>query len=167
MRCSESARGSQRMPSKAAGWITSSPALPWTKPPPALGYTPGLVYYFYPSANCTAATCQLDVGFISSADGGATWSASHQLAGPMSLSWLANTNQGHMVGDYMSTSFSGGPAFPALVSANAPSASVFDEALDTVAGGISVTGGRNSSHGDVVVVMPDTKPIFTPPATDQ
>ena len=143
------------------------PGLAVDKATSGTGIHPGLVYYFYPSANCTAATCQLDVGFISSADGGATWSASQQLAEPMSLSWLANTNQGHMVGDYMSTSFSGGPAFPALVSANAPSGSVFDEALDTVAGGISVTGGRNSSHGDVVVVTPDTKPIFTPPATDQ
>ena len=127
----------------------------------------GLVYYFYPSADCTASTCQLDVGFISSANGGATWSASQRLAGPMSLSWLADTNQGRMVGDYMSTSFVGGPAFPALVSANAPSGGVFDEALFTVAGGISVTGGRNSSHGDVVVGSPTTTPIYTPPATVQ
>jgi BNR repeat protein len=127
----------------------------------------GLVYYFYPSADCTASTCQLDVGFISSANGGATWSASQRLAGPMSLSWLANTNQGRMVGDYMSTSFVGGPAFPALVAANAPSGGVFDEALYTVAGGISVTGGRNNSHGDVVVGSPTTTPIYTPPATVQ
>ncbi|HEU0028119.1 MAG TPA: sialidase family protein [Ktedonobacterales bacterium] len=127
----------------------------------------GLVYYFYPSVDCTASTCQLDVGFISSANGGATWSASQQLAGPMPLSWLANTNQGRMVGDYMSTSFVGGPAFPALISANAPSDSVFDEALFTVKGGISVTGGPNSSHGDVVVGSPNTTPIYTPPATVQ
>jgi len=31
----------------------------------------GLTYYFYPSVACTAATCQLDVGFISSTTGGA------------------------------------------------------------------------------------------------
>lgn len=127
----------------------------------------GLVYYFYPSSNCTAATCQLDVGFISSADGGANWSTRQQLAGPMSLSWLANTNQGRMVGDYMSTSFSGAPAFPALISANAPSGGVFDEALFTVAGGISPTGGHGNSHGDVVVVSPDQTPIYTAPTTVQ
>jgi hypothetical protein len=126
-----------------------------------------LVYYFYPSADCTASTCQLDVGFISSANGGATWSASEQLAGPMPLSWLANTNQGRMVGDYLSTSFVGGPAFPALVAANAPSGGVFDEALYTVTGGISVTGGVNSSRGNVVVGSPNTTPIFTPPTTVQ
>lgn len=127
----------------------------------------GLVYYYYPSANCTSETCQLNTGFISSVDGGANWSTSQQLAGPMSLSWLANTNQGHMVGDYMSTSFSGGPAFPALISANASSGSVFDEALYTVAGGVSMTGGKKSSHGDVVVVTDTTTPLYTPPATDQ
>lgn len=127
----------------------------------------GLVYYFYPSSNCTAATCQLDVGFISSTNGGATWSASQQIAGPISLAWLANTNQGRMVGDYFSTSFVGGPAFPALVSANAPSAGVFDEGLFTVAGGISVTGGHGSSRGDAVVVSPDNTPIYVAPATDQ
>lgn len=98
----------------------------------------GLVYYFYPSANCTVATCQLEVGFIASVNGGATWSTPQTLAGPMLLTWLANTNQGFMVGDYMSTSFSGGMAYPALVSANAPSGGVFDEALFTVAGGISL-----------------------------
>lgn len=127
----------------------------------------GLVYYFYPSSNCTAATCQLDVGFISSTNGGATWSASQQIAGPISLAWLANTNQGRMVGDYFSTSFVGGPAFPALVSASAPSAGVFDEGLFTVAGGISVTGGHGSSRGDVVVVSPDNTPIYVAPATVQ
>lgn len=127
----------------------------------------GLVYYFYPSANCTTDTCQLEAGFISSTNGGATWSTRQVLAGPMSLTWLANTSQGLMVGDYMSTSFSGGVAFPALVSANAPSGGVFDGALFTVAGGISVTGGRNSSRGDVVVVTPDNAPAYTPPLTNQ
>jgi hypothetical protein len=65
----------------------------------------GLTYYFYPNTACTTSTCQLDVGFISSADGGSVWSASTQLAGPMSLSSLPNTSQGFMVGDYISTSF--------------------------------------------------------------
>jgi len=127
----------------------------------------GLVYYFYPSSNCTTTTCQLEVGFISSVNGGATWSTRQVLAGPMSLTWLANTSQGLMVGDYMSTSFSGGLAFPALVSANAPSGGVFDEALFTVVGGISVTGGDDSAQGDSVVVTPDMAPAYTPSATNQ
>src|SRR5207237_1438110 len=52
----------------------------------------GLTYYFYPTANCTAATCQLDVGFVSSVNGGTSWSTATQVAGPMTLSWLANTS---------------------------------------------------------------------------
>ena len=64
-----------------------------------------LTYYYYPNAACTPATCQLDVGYISSPDGGAHWSAPTQLAGPMSLADIAATSQGPMVGDYISTSF--------------------------------------------------------------
>ena len=64
-----------------------------------------LGYYFYPTANCSSSTCQLSVGFVSSQDGGASWSAPQTLAGPMTLSWIASTTQGRMVGDYMSTSF--------------------------------------------------------------
>jgi hypothetical protein len=127
----------------------------------------GLLYYYYPTDNCTAATCQLDVGFISSTNGGATWSASQKLAGPMSLSWLANTSQGVMVGDYFSTSFVGGVAYPALVVASAPSGAVFDEALFTVSGGIAVTGGSASGHSAAVVVSPNNTPIYTAPTTVQ
>lgn len=90
-----------------------------------------LAYYYYPVAGCAAATCQLDVGFVSSSDGGASWSAPSQLAGPMTLSWLASTSQGRMVGDYISTSFAGGVAHPVFAVANAPSGSVFDEAIYT------------------------------------
>jgi hypothetical protein len=42
----------------------------------------GLTYYYYPAASCSAATCQLDVGYISSTNGGGSWSAPTMLAGP-------------------------------------------------------------------------------------
>src|SRR5439155_25065257 len=51
----------------------------------------GLTYYFYPNGNCTSATCQLSVGFVSSTDGGNGWSGPTTLAGPMTISWLPNT----------------------------------------------------------------------------
>jgi len=105
-----------------------------------------LAFYFYPNANCTTATCELDVGSSTSADGGATWTSDRQLAGPMSPTWLAKTSQGFMVGDYISTSFSGGPAFAAFAVASSPSGGVFDEATYTVRGGLSVTGHGNAAH---------------------
>ena len=50
-----------------------------------------LTYYFYPNTNCTQSTCQLEVGFVSSIDGGKTWSSPKTLAGPMKLADLADT----------------------------------------------------------------------------
>jgi hypothetical protein len=80
-----------------------------------------VAYYFYPNTSCSFATCQLSVGYISSTNGGSSWSAPTQLAGPMTMSWLPNTSQGRMVGDYISTSFgSDGLAHPAIAVANAP-----------------------------------------------
>lgn len=65
----------------------------------------GLGYYYYPVANC-GSSCQLTYGFISSRDGGATWSAPRQVTGPMHPTWLPfTTGWGRMVGDYTSTSF--------------------------------------------------------------
>jgi hypothetical protein len=88
-----------------------------------------LTYYFYPNAACGGA-CRLEVGHISSPDGGAHWGLATQLAGPMALSQIAPTSQGPMVGDYISTSFSGGRAttmFP--VGLQQPSSTTFDEAM--------------------------------------
>jgi BNR repeat-like domain len=101
-----------------------------------------LTYYFYPDGNCTAATCQLQVGFVSSTDGGANWSTATTLTStPMNLSWLANTTQGNMVGDYISTSFSNGKAFPIFINASAPNGSTLNEALFTTNAGLAILGG--------------------------
>jgi hypothetical protein len=94
-----------------------------------------LAYYYYPKANC-GSSCQLNVGYVSSTDGGVSWTAATQLAGPMSLTWLANTSQGRMVGDYISTSYAGGTAHPVFTLASAPSGSVFNEATFTPSSGL-------------------------------
>ena len=60
----------------------------------------GLTYYFYP-----AGTTLLSVGFISSSNGGTTWHTPQTITSGMSSTWAANTSQGRMVGDYISTSF--------------------------------------------------------------
>ena len=65
----------------------------------------GLGYYYYPQANCSSSTCDLTYGFVSSLDGGTTWSAPKQVTGAMRPIWIPNTTLGYMVGDYTSTSF--------------------------------------------------------------
>jgi hypothetical protein len=88
----------------------------------------GLTYYFYPNTACGGA-CQLEVGYISSPDGGAHWGPATQLAGPMALSEIALTSQGPMVGDYISSSFSGGRVVTMFaVGLQQPSSTTFDEA---------------------------------------
>lgn len=88
-------------------------------------------YYYYPVAACTSATCQLTVGFSFSANGGGTWTPGQQIAGPMQLSWIANSSQGRMVGDYISTSYVGNNAFPVFEVATAPVGGLFQEHLFT------------------------------------
>jgi hypothetical protein len=112
----------------------------------------GLTYYFYSNRSCSAAACSLRVGFISSTNGGTSWSAATQLAGPMTLSWLANTSQGRMVGDYISTSLrNGANAYPIIAVANAPSGGLFDEAMYVPTNGLQVTGGaRRARTGPVL-----------------
>lgn len=68
----------------------------------------GLMYYYYTNTSCTTATCQMNVGFISSSNGGSSWTAPTQLVGPFALNTLPLTSQGYMVGDYSSASFVGG-----------------------------------------------------------
>ncbi|MFM8998687.1 MAG: sialidase family protein [Actinomycetota bacterium] len=118
-----------------------------------------LAYYSYPTANCSSATCQLQVGFISSKDGGATWSAPQTLAGPMSLSWIASTTQGRMVGDYISTSFVGSLAFPMFVVATAKVGTAFVERRTSVATGISGEVASAAASGlDVAVTRTGDRP---------
>jgi hypothetical protein len=89
----------------------------------------GLTYYFYPNAACGGA-CQLEAGYISSPDGGAHWGTATQLAGPMALSQIAQTSQGPMVGDYISSSFSGSTVTTILaIGRQQPTSTSFDEAM--------------------------------------
>jgi hypothetical protein len=110
----------------------------------------GLTYYYYPQANCTSATCALYVGFISSLDGGSTWSTATPIVGPMALNWLPSTSSGQMVGDYIATSFAGGKAYGVFAVAKAKSGTTFDEAIYTTRAGLDIAtaNARNSSAGE-------------------
>ena len=99
----------------------------------------GLVFYYY-AASCVY-NCKLSVGFISSMNGGSSWSTKTQLAGPFPASWIAQGN--NKVGDYISVSFLKGRAFPVFSVAAPPRAGHLTEAMDTVQGGISLA--KNSS----------------------
>ena len=90
-----------------------------------------IVYYYYPTANCTNNTCQLDVGFTTSTDGGATWTAGAQIAGPMKLSWLPNSDNGPMVADYIGVSYVNGNPFGVFPVAQAPTTGVLHESMFT------------------------------------
>ena len=140
---------------------TSTDGLTWTSPAripidatsstvdhfiPGLGVDPttsggsahlGLTYYFYSTANCGGG-CALSIGFISSQDGGTTWTTPVDIAGTMSPAWLPDTFAGLMVGDYTSTAFSGGKAFGVFALAQPNSGTIFDQPMYTLATGFSV-----------------------------
>jgi hypothetical protein len=116
-------------------------------------------YYYYPDVSCPGG-CQLDVGYISSTNGGSSWSAATQLRGPMTMSWLPNTTQGRMVGDYMSTSYdSAGLAHPVFAEAYVPTAGGTDcatatpncnQPLETPTTGLAAAAGANVANDPVV-----------------
>jgi len=123
----------------------------------------GVGYYFYPTKSSTAATCLLEVGFIASTNGGASWGDPQQLAGGMFLNWLPNTTQGRMVGDYMSTSYAGETAHPVFAVANAPTSGGTDcavatpncdQALYTPSIGLAAAGGFAVANDPVVATAP-------------
>jgi hypothetical protein len=112
-----------------------------------------LLYYYYPVSNC-GSTCDLYLAFVSSQDGGQTWSAPVVLAGPMQLAWLAQTGDtvaaGYMIGDYFSTSYVNGNPFAVFTVAAQNSGTTFDEAMYTTAQPMLAPAGalRFSSKGE-------------------
>jgi hypothetical protein len=113
----------------------------------------GLTYYFYRSTSCgkRANPCQLEVGYIQSNNGGSTWSAHTDVAGPFDVALTPDTSQGRMVGDYISTSWVGGKAFGAFAVAKAPRPGfAFDQATYVPSGGLTAAAGGfvNTSNGE-------------------
>ncbi len=108
-----------------------------------------LHYYYYSTSNCTVTTCQLSVGYISSANGGSTWNSPVTVAGPMQLGWLPNSQNGLMVGDYIATTFTNGTPHGVFAVAAANSGTTFNEAIYTAQGlSIASTGQQRSAAGD-------------------
>ena len=110
----------------------------------------GRTYYFYPNANCSTSTtdpCQLDAGFISSRDGGASWGGKQQGAGPVTLTWFMA--QGFMVGDYIATTFSRSLAFSpiAVASAGTPTQNLNEAVRGHLRSCVATSGGASITQG--------------------
>jgi hypothetical protein len=125
---------------------------------PGLGVSPaqfgkhtnmGLYYYFYPDASCDVSQCKLEVGYVSSTNAGKTWSKPTTLAGPMSLSWLAQAG-GAMIGDYLSCDILGDTAVSVFAVGFPPHGSKLDQAMYS-AGPLPVTGGRRPATAQGIV----------------
>jgi hypothetical protein len=107
----------------------------------------GLTYYYYPDAACTPDTCQLNAAYVSSPDGGANWSGPIGLAGPISLADIANTSQGRMVGDYISTSFNDAGTAATVIAVGLPhTGNVFDEGMWAPSTPLPVASGAQATR---------------------
>lgn len=103
----------------------------------------GLYYYFYPDASCSIENCRLEVGFISSTNDGKSWSKAKTVAGPMKLSWLAQSG-GAMVGDYISCSVIGKKAVSVFAVGKRPHGSRLSQNMYS-AGPLSIAGGKRGA----------------------
>lgn len=105
----------------------------------------GLHYYYYAQSACSESTCQLFVGYISSANGGATWNAPTTLTGAMQLRWLPTSRNGLMVGDYIATAFTNGVPHGVFAVAQVNTGGTFNESIYTGQGLTVNAGGRQLS----------------------
>jgi hypothetical protein len=119
----------QRLPLVAAGSDVDT-FLPGLGVDPADPSRLGLVYGFFRAGSCARGSCQLGFGFASSRDSGQTWSTPLRLdAIPMPLTWLPNTRDGRMAGDYFAVSFAAGRAVPVFALAAPPHGGRFREGI--------------------------------------
>jgi hypothetical protein len=91
-----------------------------------------LTYYFHETNTCATTSGLLFAGFVSSLDGGATWSRPITITPPMEPAWLPLAGLSRMVGDYTGISFAGGMAFPIIAVAKQPAGAAFDQAIYTI-----------------------------------
>ena len=142
-----------------------------------------LAYYYYPNARC-APQCNLDVGYITSSDGGNHWTTAIRLAGPMKVSWLPFSGlttspdlvRPHalladvavpnmpMVGDYISTSFVNHRAYPVFAVARPPKHGLLDEAIYTIE---SPPGAQHATFNCTIRSKANDRYVSADPAIDR
>jgi hypothetical protein len=107
-----------------------------------------IVFYYYPQANCSASTCQLTVGFITSSDGGQSWTDPVDVGGPMLVNWIASTSSGRMVGDYFSAFYTDdGVPHPIFGAATPPLGMLFQSMFSTCGDCPSAASGETQIAG--------------------
>jgi hypothetical protein len=80
----------------------------------------GLVFYVLSPRRCAGNACRFEPFFVSSPDGGRSWSAPERLGAPAPADWFPLAG-GRFAGDYLSASFvSGGSVVPVYAWASAP-----------------------------------------------
>jgi hypothetical protein len=118
-----------------------------------------LTYY---AATCGTTTCSLTANATTSPDGGAHWAAPTQLAGPMGLDQIADTSQGRMVGDYISTSFAGTTATTVIADGRgAHGSTVFDEALYAPTTPLTVASAAQATRASTTAGAQDVTGVGT------
>ena len=124
----------------------------------------GLTFNFFPKASCTG--CSLGAGYVTSKNGGTTWSAERVLGKGISPGWLPSTTSGRMAGDYQTVAIVGGKSHGVTPLASAPVGSTFNEAMFTNTTGLSdlADGPQFSSANDKPVpnAHSDHPPRTTP-----
>jgi len=107
-----------------------------------------LAFYYLLPAACS--NCNLGVGYITSANGGATWTPAKLLTKGINTTWLPSTTSGQMVGDYITAAYSGSAVHAVFADAAAPASGVFNEAMDTNQAGLdaAVEARQLSSAND-------------------
>jgi hypothetical protein len=106
-----------------------------------------IVYYYYPTAKCSASTCELEVGFVTSSDGGTTWTAGAKIAGPMRLAWLPVSDNGPMVADYIGVSYVNGNPFGVFAVAQTPNGKTLHESMFTTKAPLPAAGSAPRFSG--------------------
>jgi BNR repeat-like domain len=90
----------------------------------------GLAYYTIANEPCLPARCRIAPYFVSSPNGGRTWSRALRLQAPMRFTWLAQSPAGEaFVADNIGTAFYGSTAWPAFTAAARPSVGELHESV--------------------------------------
>jgi hypothetical protein len=108
----------------------------------------GVVFYFMPTNSCNSNTCRVNAAYVSSTNGGTTWSPPTKLFGAMKQTWMPNPG-GYFLGDYISNSFgSNGKAYPVIAWAKNPGTNCVignitscNEDMVVPTNGLAATGG--------------------------